>query len=94
MGMCRSDFALAMANPFVSDDLLSHGLCAVGVNADEFGVRNAVWLQHMQRTCSMCPVRIRCRHTLMRGEFERRHDEFCPNRDDLARVVEARVANA
>jgi hypothetical protein len=90
-GLTRGEFAAAMSQPFASDDLLSQALCSVGIDADEFGVRNIEWLQDLQRSCMRCSVRGRCRRVMGRAEFSRRYKDFCPNSGDFEQILSAQA---
>lgn len=89
-GLTRADFGTAMAHPFASEDLLSQAMDSVGIDPDEFAARNPTWLQDLQRSCMMCRVRGRCHQIMSRGEFARRHRDFCPNAADFAQILSAR----
>lgn len=94
VGITRSEFAGAMALPFASEDLVFKGMEAAGIDADEFGARNPAWLQDMERTCMRCTVRGSCRRVQARGEFARRHRDFCPNSRDFAQILTAQAQGA
>jgi hypothetical protein len=87
VGLSRGEFAAAMSHPFASDDLLSQALSSVGIDPDEFGVRNIEWLQGLQRSCMRCGVRGRCKRIMARDEFTRRHQDFCPNSGDFEQIL-------
>jgi len=89
IGLGVAEFGNVMSLPFASEDLLSEAMISVGIDPDEFYVRNAGWARDLQRTCARCQVRARCRQIMSRGEFARRNKDFCPNSGDLAQILSA-----
>jgi hypothetical protein len=88
-GLAKADLREIMSRPFAMEDLLSRGMESVGIDPDEFAVRNADWYQNLQRNCALCRLRGRCRRIILRSEFARRYREFCPNNGDFDQILAA-----
>lgn len=90
-GLTRADLRDVISRPFPLDDLMSRGMVSVGIDADEFAVRNAEWFQAMQRDCALCRVRGRCRQILQRSEFAQHFHSFCPNSSEFDEILAAKA---
>lgn len=86
-GITRNDFNTATRARFASQDLLSAGILAVGADPDAFRSLYGGWNRDMQRVCSLCSARGRCRRDLATADFARRHHLYCPNAASLAQIA-------
>jgi hypothetical protein len=90
-GLTKADLRDVMSRPFPLDDLMSRGMVSVGIDADEFAVRNADWFQAMQRDCALCGSRGRCREIILRSEFAQHFRSFCPNSREFDEILAAKA---
>lgn len=93
-GLTRSEFGDIMRTPFVSQDLLSRAMLAIGIVPSAFRARHEMWHRDMARVCMACPARSRCRRDLATCDFARRYRHYCPNADSLAEIVAETRATA
>lgn len=86
-GMSRLDLVHALRSPYASDDLLAKGLDSLGVDVDAFYARHVLWHRDLERACTACLARSRCRRDLATGDFSRRYRHYCPNTESIARLA-------
>lgn len=86
-GLERWDIAGAMRTPFVSEDLLSQAMNAIGVDPADFQTHHGLWHRDMERLCMACQARSRCRRDLATHDFARRYRHYCPNAISLGEIV-------
>lgn len=68
------------------DDNLFRAMICVGIDVDDFAMREALLLHDMRLICRPCNARSRCRRDLATGDFTRRYRHYCPNATVLALV--------
>ena len=86
-GMTYEEFVAAMKTPFISEDLNARALQAVGTDPAEFRSHYAERSRRMQRLCTICIARSRCRHDLDAGVFEQQYRHYCSNAESLGESI-------
>ncbi len=69
------------------DELLSRAMASLGIDVDDFAMREAALLRDMRRICRSCDARSRCRRDLGTGDFARRYRHYCPVTENLSLIV-------
>lgn len=85
-GLTAGDTGFLRASPAL-DDLLAHAMTSIGIDVDDFAMREALLLRDMRRVCRSCHARSRCRRDLGTGDFARRYRHYCPNAESLALIA-------
>src|SRR3974390_3040275 len=60
-------------------DLLYRRMADLGLDRDALASREPTTLREMQRDCSLCGSKARCRHDLARGAPQSAWHPYCPN---------------
>lgn len=89
LGLSQTELGAALHGPFVTRDLLSGALRAIGTDPDLLRARHGGRERDMRRVCVECPARGRCRRDLATGDFARRYRHYCLNADSLAEIARA-----
>jgi hypothetical protein len=88
-GLSAADFREVASRPYAYEDLMSKGMDSIGIDSDEFAVRNGDWFRSLEHNCALCRVRGRCRKVIQHSEFAERFHEFCPNSGDFDQILAA-----
>lgn len=86
-GLSQSEFDRFMETPFVSEDLLSPMMRSAGLHPSELASSEPALMRDLERVCTLCISRKRCRRDLADGRAATTYREFCPNAptfDDIA----------
>jgi hypothetical protein len=71
--------------------LLRQRMNLLGMNIDEFGVRDARSLEEMQRRCSECQNSARCEHDLAQKSPTTEWGIYCPNALPLTAMIASKI---
>ncbi|KQU97094.1 hypothetical protein ASD99_15550 [Mesorhizobium sp. Root695] len=86
IGLSRSEFDDAMRLPYASEDLLSSAMRSAGIDPDSFQSLQAH--RFMSRICITCQHRRQCHSQLAAFDFESHYQDFCPNSQNFADLLE------
>jgi len=81
--------ALVRQGPHSADEL-PHLMDAVGVNMNDVRRHHTALLNDMERVCSFCQEKRRCRQDLASGEVAEHYTDYCAN---AATLSELKAAN-
>lgn len=87
VGMGYREFARAMMAPQHAENLNVRALEAIGVDPLTFQARHPGWARDMERLCSTCPARRRCRRDLAADVFGRQYRHYCANADSIDAIA-------
>ncbi|RUM95176.1 hypothetical protein EET67_24730 [Pseudaminobacter arsenicus] len=86
--MGRSDFLASLRNPLCAEDLLLPAMRSAGLDPEAHKARHPAWHRDIERTCTACENRRRCRRDVLNNRFAARHRSYCPNRDSFAEIAQ------
>lgn len=75
-----------------SADELPHLLDAVGVNINDVRRHHTALLNDMERVCSFCQAKRRCRQDLASGEVAAHYGDYCANAETIGELKAANEA--
>ncbi|MGB3391409.1 MAG: hypothetical protein WBA88_25920 [Pseudaminobacter sp.] len=87
--MGRSDFLSSLRNPYCADDLLLPAMRSVGLDPEAHKASYPAWHRDIERTCTACENRRRCRRDVLSNRFAARHRSYCPNKDSFTEIAQA-----
>lgn len=77
-GFCAGDLAYIARTPFLSEDLLSPMMHRFGLEPKALASSEPQVVRDLQRICTLCPSRSRCRRGLARDDAAAARG-YCPN---------------
>lgn len=86
-GLSNSDLAYVMRTPFLSDDLLSPMMRRFGLDPEELKSSQLGVVRDLERICTMCPNRRRCRQGVALGDEVETCRQYCPNSATLDAIA-------
>jgi hypothetical protein len=94
LGVSRAELCILAGKWPDSLDLLSRRMQELRLDAAEISRVEPQVIRDLQRTCSLCANKRRCRHDLADQWSHPRWQDYCPNTATLLALLEERITSA